>query len=195
METISANIEFLKTIGQDGYFPVNFAKMLPYAGTPVEEELLKQGRLSGSQARPDYSFPDPRVRLFEYLIDRIFTHRNFRRDGLVAQLQQADISYRLALSFRLPQATDGYGSALRDLVRRSNQLALKTLGSLCEEISARGVDGVLGSEVALDLANCEWRGEADIDLQLKEIELGRALAEVRESAVGPASPPTAISLA
>ena len=29
-------LDFLAEVGGDGYFPINFCKMLPYAGTPIE---------------------------------------------------------------------------------------------------------------------------------------------------------------
>ncbi|MEN8177732.1 MAG: radical SAM protein [Pseudomonadota bacterium] len=55
-ETLSANIKFLRDIIGDGSAPLVFCKMLPYAGTPIEKELIDSGRLTGSIAQPDYNY-------------------------------------------------------------------------------------------------------------------------------------------
>ncbi len=59
MDTVRENISFLRTVGEDGYMPVNFCKMLPYSGTPIEEQLRSAGRLKGTLLYPDYDFLDP----------------------------------------------------------------------------------------------------------------------------------------
>ena len=59
IDTVRQNINFLRTVGEDGYFPINFCKMLPYAGTPIEARLRNEGRLKGTITQPDYGFGDP----------------------------------------------------------------------------------------------------------------------------------------
>lgn len=60
-ETVSENLDFLDALGGDGSSPVTFCKMMPYAGTKVEQQLLSEGRLMGPISREDYSFHDPRL--------------------------------------------------------------------------------------------------------------------------------------
>ena len=114
--TIRENLAFLRTVGEDGYFPINFCKMLPYAGTPIEASLRAAGRLAGSTTRPDYAFLDPHMDWYAFLVQRIFTRRNFTSEGAVARLQQVDFDYRLARSLGHVEsrATE---AELRQLVR------------------------------------------------------------------------------
>jgi radical SAM superfamily enzyme YgiQ (UPF0313 family) len=58
-ESVRANIRFLRGILGDGSAAAVFCKMLPYAGTPIEKELIRTGRLRGNVAQPDYGFLDP----------------------------------------------------------------------------------------------------------------------------------------
>lgn len=60
-ERLRGNVEFLERVGGDGSVAVTFTRMLPYGGTPIEEELAREGRLRGDDVRPDYVFRDPRV--------------------------------------------------------------------------------------------------------------------------------------
>jgi radical SAM superfamily enzyme YgiQ (UPF0313 family) len=53
VETLRENINFLQRVSLGGSYPVNFCKMLPYAGTPIEDRLVKEGRLKGSIIAPD----------------------------------------------------------------------------------------------------------------------------------------------
>jgi anaerobic magnesium-protoporphyrin IX monomethyl ester cyclase len=46
-ESISENIDFLEIIIGDGYSPVTFCKLLPYAETAIENQLKKENRIFG----------------------------------------------------------------------------------------------------------------------------------------------------
>jgi radical SAM superfamily enzyme YgiQ (UPF0313 family) len=165
--TVRENLEFLRAMGQDGYFPINFCKMLPYAGTPIETQLRAAGRLKGSVTRPDYNFADPQLDWYAFLVQRIFSQRNFNPDGLVVRLQQADFDYHLARTFGCPEFANGYGAALRQLTSRANSLALDTLEALLNSLVARGAEALLEErETLLALTEHEWRGEAAIEIEL-----------------------------
>jgi hypothetical protein len=58
-DNVRANIRFLRKIIGDGSAAVVFCKMLPYSGTPIENELSASGRLRGSIVQPDYDFLNP----------------------------------------------------------------------------------------------------------------------------------------
>ena len=67
-ETVSENLDFLEKIISDGSAPITFCKMLPYAETKIENQLIKQGRLNGTRGYLDYNFHDKRLDLlFEYM--------------------------------------------------------------------------------------------------------------------------------
>jgi anaerobic magnesium-protoporphyrin IX monomethyl ester cyclase len=61
LDSVRANLTFLRTILADGCAAAVFCRMLPYDGTPIKEELEQSGRLRGDICHPDYDFLDPRV--------------------------------------------------------------------------------------------------------------------------------------
>lgn len=60
-DSIRANVAFLRMLTADGSAPVVFCRMLPYGGTPIEDQLKAEGRLRGSVDNPDYDFTDARI--------------------------------------------------------------------------------------------------------------------------------------
>ena len=67
-ERVWANLDFLDELVGDGSSPITFCKMLPYAGTKIEERLIEQGRLIGEVGSEDYLFYDPRLdRLYKLM--------------------------------------------------------------------------------------------------------------------------------
>jgi radical SAM superfamily enzyme YgiQ (UPF0313 family) len=63
-QSVRENVGFLRQIVGDGSAPAVFSRMLPYGGTPIRDQLAKQGRLRGDLTHPDYDFLD--LRLNEY---------------------------------------------------------------------------------------------------------------------------------
>jgi len=61
LESVRENLNFLRRILSDGCAAAVFCRMLPYAGTPIKDELERNGRLRGDICRPDYDFLDSRV--------------------------------------------------------------------------------------------------------------------------------------
>ncbi len=171
IDTIRENLTFLRAIGSDGYFPINFCKMLPYAGTPIELQLRQTGRLKGTVTSPDYDFLDIQLDWYAFLVQRIFTIRNFDTTGLVVRLQQADFDYRLAKAFGYVIPTNGYGLKLKQLVTQTNRLVIENLFSLLEVIISRGINSLLEDNETLPaIAEREWRGEAAIENELTELD-------------------------
>jgi len=56
--SVNDNLDFLKELCGDGIAPITFLKMMPYAATPIEKELRKEGRLMGKPGFYDYNFLD-----------------------------------------------------------------------------------------------------------------------------------------
>ncbi len=72
-DLVLENAQFLQEICGDGSAVAPFCKTLPYAGTTLEEDLQRQGRLKGDPIHPDYSFGDPRIDAwFAYLSDVLY---------------------------------------------------------------------------------------------------------------------------
>ena len=68
-EKINANLDFLDLLVGDGSSPVTFCKMMPYAGTKVEKQLISENRLFGEVGAEDYKFYDARIdKLYELMV-------------------------------------------------------------------------------------------------------------------------------
>jgi anaerobic magnesium-protoporphyrin IX monomethyl ester cyclase len=170
MDTVRQNIGFLRTIGEDGYFPINFCKMLPYAGTPIEALLRKEGRLKGTVTQPDYGFSDPLLDWYEFLVQRVFFHRNFGQDGIAALLQQADWDCRLARHLALVTPSQDLGRGLNENIRDTNLLAVETLETLLDEILTHDIGFLLkDQERLINIFEQEWRGEMKAEVRLMEL--------------------------
>jgi anaerobic magnesium-protoporphyrin IX monomethyl ester cyclase len=168
-ETVRENIGFLREVGNDGYFPVNFCKMLPYAGTPIEAELRAQGRLRGTVIQPDYSSLDPRMDWYQFFVQQIFTKRNFHSDGLVNLLQEFDFLARLKESLGRDAATEYQRERLTGIIAASNRLMTDTLGELLDYVETRGPEEIIREqETIIGLGEKEWRGEARAEAELRE---------------------------
>jgi hypothetical protein len=169
VETVRENLTFLQAVGEDGYFPINFCKMIPYAGTPIEAQLRQAGRLKGTVTRPNYGYRDPQLDVFESLINEIFSRRNYTRDGIVAALESAHFSYHLARAFGHAQLSQSWWPTLQQLTSRSNQQAVQTAGTLLDNLVAHGPDYLLDDpETLVELAGQQWRGDMEIDVLLKK---------------------------
>ena len=59
--SVHANIDFLRRIVGDGSGGAVFCRMIPYDGTPIKDQLEREGRLRGDVCTPDYDFLDPRL--------------------------------------------------------------------------------------------------------------------------------------
>lgn len=166
--TLQDNLQFLRAVSEDGYFPINFCKMLPYAGTPIETQLRNEDRLTGSITHPDYDFIDPRVNWYAFIVQRIFAERNFSPKGLVARLLRIDFNLRLQNSLSGNTTASEQDAHLRKLIQRSNLLALSTLETLLDRAINYPIKSMIDQHRSLvDIAEQEWRGEAEIEVELE----------------------------
>jgi len=170
IESVRQNIDFLRSVGSDGYFPLNFCKMLPYGGTPIEKSLKEQGRLKGTVTRPDYGFLDQRLDWYEFLVQQMFSKRNFSPDGMVSMLQQADFDLRLSRAFGFDHFPEGSETSLRTIIRRNNMLVVDTLDALLTDILDRGVDLLLEEQEGfLSLWETQFGEEIKSELELRKL--------------------------
>lgn len=96
-ETIRNNIAFLDAFVGDGWSVAPFCRMLPYAGTPIRERLLSEGRLAGTEFQPDYRFLDPKLDIYYEWMIETFHRRNFTAEGLCHLLRYYLFEARLRL--------------------------------------------------------------------------------------------------
>jgi len=126
-ESVRENIGFLRQITRDGCSTVQFAKMLPYAGTEIESQLRAAGRLKGTIVSPYYQYRDERLDLFEHFVFRTFG-RTFGPLGLNMVLKKLTFdAIILDRIYHQSAAADTYAALLRDLTDASNTCILDTL--------------------------------------------------------------------
>jgi radical SAM superfamily enzyme YgiQ (UPF0313 family) len=132
-ESILENVAFLRTIVGDGSSPAEFCRMIPYDGTPIKDQLAKEGRLRGDICNPDYEFLDPRLSDFYVAVNQLLNTTGWIH-GLRAVSPQLKFAWtEFAVVERLyPRVRDLalYEQALRRITRRSNAVLLDVVEEL-----------------------------------------------------------------
>jgi anaerobic magnesium-protoporphyrin IX monomethyl ester cyclase len=132
-ESVRENLNFLRTILDDGCLPVTFCRMLPYDGTPIKDELVRTGRLRGDVCNPDYDFLDPRLEAFYDGLTSVVNVRGWIHGLEAVTLQLATAWHEVAVMERLFPALPGmerYNKSLRKLTKKSNDLLLQIVEDL-----------------------------------------------------------------
>jgi anaerobic magnesium-protoporphyrin IX monomethyl ester cyclase len=60
-DSVRANVRFLRRIVGDGSAAATFCRMVPYDGTPIKDQLMREGRFKGDINHPEYDFLDARL--------------------------------------------------------------------------------------------------------------------------------------
>ena len=98
--------------------------MLPYGGTPIRDQLQKEGRLRGDITRPDYVFLDPRINDFHRElvgVVRPWVHG----EGLSYQLSYVVDEFEMICRLvRGVTGVEAYKAHLKALTRQSNERLL-----------------------------------------------------------------------
>lgn len=123
--SVRENLGFLRRICAQGTMPVLFCRMLPYAGTAVEESLSREKRLLGDVVNPDYAFLDPRMDLLSRMIYRQTAPWIHGPAGLVQHLNWAWHEYWICRRlFSVLTGLEDYQRSLRAKTRRCNEYLL-----------------------------------------------------------------------
>ncbi|MBD3205097.1 radical SAM protein [Candidatus Bathyarchaeota archaeon] len=130
--TLQENIDFLRTICEDGSCPITFCKMLPYAGTPIEEQLKLEDRLIGGITDPNYKFLSPEMDKYYRFVTETF-NEYMSPQGLSSQLRWHINELNVIKKFYGEQeGFMDYLEVFREIVKRSNIASLDTLESSLE---------------------------------------------------------------
>ena len=139
-ESVRENVKFLRTILVDGCLPVTFCRMLPYNGTPIKDELVRTGRLTGDVCNPDYEFLDSRLSQFYEGLTRMISLTGWIHGLEAVTLQLGCAWHEVATMERLFPALSGmrqYKEKLQRITKGSNNLLLRVV----EELSYVYSDG------------------------------------------------------
>ena len=132
-ESVRENLNFLRTILDDGCLPVTFCRMLPYDGTPIKDELVRTGRLRGDICNPDYDFLDPTLSDFYAGLRAIVNVEGWIHGYQALSLQLSWAWHEVATMQRLFPALAGmakYHKTLRRITKKSNDLLLRVVEDL-----------------------------------------------------------------
>ena len=136
LETVRINAQFLRQITGDGSTAALFCRLLPYAGTPIEERLAAEGRLRGDVVTPDYDFLDPRLDEFFQRVNELTSAWIHGPEALANQINWAWQEYWIMRRLFPPlRGLDVYKRFLRSFTCRSNERLLslvETVACVCE---------------------------------------------------------------
>jgi hypothetical protein len=135
-ESILDNVAFLRRIVGDGSAAAEFCRMIPYDGTPIKDQLARDGRLRGDVLNPDYDFLDPRLEVFFREVNDALNVTGWIH-GMRALSPQLKFAWtELAIMKRLTPSLAGlpeYGLGLRAITRASNAVLMRVVEELVEE--------------------------------------------------------------
>ncbi len=138
-ESIADNVKFLRRIVGDGYAAAEFCRMIPYDGTPIKDELERQGRLRGDVCNPDYDLLDPRLEIFFEQINEAL-----KLTGWIHGLEALSPNLKFAVSEyavmeRLTPWLPGlaaYRSSVQAVTRESNEVLFGIVEELADSARA-----------------------------------------------------------
>jgi len=139
-DNVRANIRFLRKIIGDGSAAVVFCKMLPYSGTPIENELSASGRLRGSVVQPDYDFLNPALDEFYDKLNSALTNWVTGPDSVSHHLNIA--WHEVAVIKRLfpkMMGLDKYVEFLRTSTQRINERIFLAIDETAMVFESEGI--------------------------------------------------------
>lgn len=183
LDDVEINLRFLR---QNPFFPFNWCKVEPYAGTELEKRYQREGRLRGDYFGYDYVMDDPRARLLYDLLLPAFYYRNFDYYGLANLNIGLGYHRQLLRHFYPDRSSPGLDGQVQTLIETINANTLDLLERACA--FARAVD--LKDRAEIDLFGAQLRRDAfqgqhtlsrQVEMALRGIE--RA-AGVRQEVAG-----------
>lgn len=135
-ESVAENLDFLRAIVGDGAAPATFCRMIPYDGTPIKDELERNGRLKGDICHPDYDFLDPRVDAFFQALNQMVHVSGWIHGigALTVQLQY--VKGEVAALAALFPPLDGfreYRETVRTITASANEVLFQVVGDVLGE--------------------------------------------------------------
>jgi anaerobic magnesium-protoporphyrin IX monomethyl ester cyclase len=136
LDSVAENLDFLRTIVGDGAAPATFCRMIPYDGTPIKDELARNGRLKGDICHPDYDFLDPRVDAFFHELNQMVHVSGWIHGigALTVQLQyiKGEVA-ALAALFPPIEGFPEYREAVRTITAAANTVLFRIVAEVLAE--------------------------------------------------------------
>ena len=125
---VRQNVEFVR---QWDAVPLNLCRTEIYGGTPLEEELLKEGRLEGSYFGYDYRLRDAAAQRAFEVFRVVFRDRNFQGTGMNLRAMALDHQLHLARHFWPGAVTPHLAARVKGLIREVNASNADLLERCC----------------------------------------------------------------
>lgn len=183
--SVRSNLQFLDAICHNGFMPINFCKMLPYAGTQVESQLAKAGRLKGEAGFIDYGFLDESLDSLFSFVSNTFFGWLMDHDGLLNLQRWARYNLAIYHEYFPPNPQfDKLRNETRAIVDESNRFMLGSLARICdvfEQGEGNHYDQDMLSSIQSEIDDFERTRKKKLGDVLSGIE---ALAERCETELG-----------
>ena len=153
-DTVRENLRFLMTLCGDGSAAVSLGKTLPLAGTALEEQLRREGRLYGAPAYEDYDFLDPLLDEYFNTLSTLFRPWIHGENGVMTLSRWVHFQV-IALERFCGEAAEIH-QALLNNVSNANHYLIQTCESLADifqsssETQRQKVIDYLESEVMIN---------------------------------------------
>jgi anaerobic magnesium-protoporphyrin IX monomethyl ester cyclase len=128
-DTVRENLVFLEALCGDGSAAVSLGKMLPLAGTRIEDELRQQKRLRGASPYEDYAFTDPLLDEYFHVLSDVFRVWMHGNSGLMTLSRW--VNFQVAALRRFHICEEDTRVALWNIVSSANRFLIRS----CEHLS------------------------------------------------------------
>jgi radical SAM superfamily enzyme YgiQ (UPF0313 family) len=135
LKTIRNNLDFLRRFVSDGSSVAGFCRMLPYAGTTVENRLRNEGRLLREGFRADYKFLDHRLDVLYNWLLLMFSNHNHSSAGMVNVLRE--LKFRANLSLPVFPFDPLFRESIKNFAAISNNLMFNTIEAAVNRVESK----------------------------------------------------------
>jgi anaerobic magnesium-protoporphyrin IX monomethyl ester cyclase len=166
LEALLENMRFMQARGQH---PSNFGRVELYAGTPLLERLLQEGRTSGDYLGWSYEQATPEMERVFLLTMQAFHERNFSGRALANRLQSTRFDVEVARHFHPELFQSEWLNAARGLSQRLAADSARAVRAIVAHVRSgvtESADEAFIAEISAGLRACE----ADIDAQAWQLE-------------------------
>jgi len=172
LEDIEQNIRFLR---RNSYFPFNWCKVEPYAGTELEKRYGREGRLIGDYLGYDYHMDDERVRLLYDLLLPAVYYRNFDYYGLANLNIGLGYHRRLLKQFYPQRSTEKLDRRVQSVIEEINTSAMDLIEGAMQftsSVDPRDTSSIeeFGAELKLRSFADQHQLSCKVEEAMREIE-------------------------
>ena len=174
-QDIRANLDFFRLMAGEGKSPLSYGRLEVYAGTPIQERLLREGRLTGNYLAWNYTMPDPRVELLFRMMYAVMRQRHYDNTGAGKQCLLAYYELMMYRYIQRERADALLAHRLQEIVARVNNHSLDVMEAMFDFTLRENIYDV--SSVNTQVAR--WASQVN----LFDVQIQTELAEWRQALI------------